>query len=149
MTDEKQKLRELIFAKAGKIGSGLDWIVDPKARGQFQIGELERDDNGYFVNVRDSYGDRRSNVYLEENDLRQAEFTDDLETANAFYKNEKLQKEADKLHRRKRIKSGIDRALAIGSILGAMGFLTHKAIESYNAPDMVQARAVAAERKEE
>src|SRR3989344_2452696 len=96
-----EKLRSIIWQRAGTKDSGLDFIVG--SENQFTIGAIRRDDNGYFVVVEDAYQNQQHKAYLGEEDLRGEDFTADIREANFFYeKSKEEQARTEKIAKQRR-----------------------------------------------
>ncbi|MCA9485409.1 MAG: hypothetical protein KC506_01030 [Nanoarchaeota archaeon] len=135
MTNE---MKNLIWEVAGKSETNLEWIVD--AKDQFRVGEVRRDDRGYFVSVTDIIGEKESKVYIPEETLRNEEFTDDIENANREYN---LNKQYETLHeenRKREIASKLKKVALTTVLATGATLLVGLTNKSYNSPEKVAER---------
>lgn len=129
--NREEQVRKLIWVHAGNDKS-LDWILE--RRDHFFLGELTRDDNGYYFSVRDAYKDKKTNVYLNEEELRKNDFLEDMKKANSTYEDTKLKKS-------KRLKKFVRNTFATVMLGLATAGLGVRAYNEYTSPERVVRRA--------
>jgi hypothetical protein len=135
----EKDIKELVWAVAGKPGSNLEWILE--VQDQFNIGELKRDEKGYFVQVRDIVGDRATRIYIPEDALRDKRFTAEIAVANEKY-SESQQKV---LVKRSRKRSFLKKALIAGSLLGVLYLTASTISKKLSSPSDQKREAITSE----
>lgn len=136
---DQEELRKLVWSHAGTDRS-LEWVLERKD--QFTVGELGRDEQGYYLPVSDVYLDKNQRVYLIETELRERDFTEAMRRANTDYIRAQKAAESSRRSRISRIRRKVVGTLATVVAISVGIGLGRIAYTEYNRPERVVAREI-------
>lgn len=133
----EQILAEMVYIAGAKIGAISHLFRNDGERSkEIRLGNLRRDDEGFFVEVEDTVGNETYRVSIPEDNLRNKGLSNLVQNANCEYNSlvEERGRERKKLRRRKR-NIAFSALLSVAALIGA-----NEGRKFYYSPERVAAR---------